>query len=372
MKVDSGLASWLQLTLTPGIGSATVRGLLKQFGLPGNIVSAKGSALATLVAAPAAAALHSPEVRAAVEQALAWAAQDNHSIFTLADDSYPRALLEIPDPPALLYLAGRAELLRRECIAVVGSRNATAQGEQNAEAFARSLSEAGLTIVSGLAMGIDAAAHRGGLKGPGATVAVLGTGVDVLYPRRNEDIARRIASEGLLLSEFPLGTGPAAGNFPRRNRIISGLARGCLVVEAAAASGSLITARAAADQGREVFAIPGSIHSPLSKGCHALIKAGAKLVESADDVLAELSGFRQSGFASTALGASSASIDAEPADGLLAHMGHDPVHVDALCERAGWSAEQVSSELLRLELDGRIAALPGGLYQRLAKGNGGR
>jgi DNA processing protein len=305
-----------------------------------------------------------------VDRSLEWAAQDDHSIVTLADEAYPRALLEIPDPPALLYLAGRAELLRRQCIAIVGSRNATAQGEQNAEAFARSLSESGLTVVSGMAMGIDAAAHRGGLKGAGGTIAVLGTGVDVVYPRRNEEIARQIAASGLLLSELPLGTGPAAGNFPRRNRIISGLARGCLVVEAAAASGSLITARAAADQGREVFAIPGSIHSPLSKGCHSLIKAGAKLVESAEDVLAELSGFRQSAFASTALG-DSRPADSAPADGLLAHMGHDPVHVDALCERAGMSAEQVSSELLRLELDGWIAALPGGLYQRLAKGNGG-
>ena len=368
MKIDSGLASWLQLTLTPGIGSAAIRGLLKQFGLPENIVSGKTSALSGLLAAPAALALHSDEVRQAVERALAWAAQEGHFILTLADDAYPRSLLETPDPPALLYLVGRAELLRRECIAVVGSRNATAQGEQNAEAFSRALSESGLTIVSGLAMGIDAAAHRGGLGRPGSTIAVLGTGVDVVYPRRNEELGRQIASQGLLLSEFPLGTGPMAGNFPRRNRIISGLARGCLVVEAAAASGSLITARAAADQGREVFAIPGSIHSPLSKGCHSLIKSGAKLVESAEDVLAELSGFRQSGFASTT---ARAARTTEPAQGLLAHMGHDPVHVDALCERAGLSAEQVSSELLRLELDGSIAALPGGLYQRLAKGERG-
>jgi DNA processing protein len=369
MKIDPGLASWLQLTLTPGIGSAAVRGLLKQFGLPENIVAGK-AAVSRFLPAPAAAALHSEEVREASQRALAWAAQDGHFILTLADDAYPRPLLETPDPPALLYLVGRLELLRRECIAVVGSRNATAQGEQNAEAFSRALSESGLTIVSGLAMGIDAAAHRGGLGRPGSTVAVLGTGVDVIYPRRNEELARQIASQGLLLSEFPLGTGPMAGNFPRRNRIISGLARGCLVVEAAAASGSLITARAAADQGREVFAIPGSIHSPLSKGCHALIKAGAKLVDSAEDVLAELSGFRQSGFASTTA-SGARTREPEPAQGLLAHMGHDPVHVDALCERAGLSAEQVSSELLRLELDGSIAALPGGLYQRLTKGERG-
>jgi DNA processing protein len=350
MKVDPGLASWLHLTLTPGIGAAAIRGQLKQFGLPENIVGGK----------PAPEA-----VMRAVERALAWAAEDSHHILTLADDEYPQALLEISDPPPLLYLTGRVELLRRESLAVVGSRNATAQGEQNAESFARALSERGLTIVSGLAMGIDAAAHRGGLAGPGSTIAVVGTGLDVLYPKRNAELALRIAEQGLLLSEFPLGTGPLAANFPRRNRLISGLTRGCLVVEAAAASGSLITARSAADQGRDVFAIPGSIHSPLSKGCHTLIKAGAKLVESAEDVLAELSGFRRSGFAST----TAAPDAAEQGEaGLLAHMGHDPVDVDALCERAGLSPEQVSSELLRLELDGRIAALPGGLYQRLAKG----
>ena len=368
MKIDPGLASWLQLTLTPGIGAAALRGLLKQFGLPENIVAQSASTLSRLIG-PAAAALASADVREATARTLAWAEEDGHHIVTLADDAYPRALLEIADPPPLLYLVGRAELLRRECLAVVGSRNATAQGEQNAETFSRALSEAGLTVVSGLALGIDAAAHRGGLAGPGSTIAVLGTGVDVIYPRRNEDLARQVASRGLIASEFALGTGPIASNFPRRNRIISGLARGCLVIEAAAASGSLITARSAADQGREVFAIPGSIHSPLSKGCHALIKTGAKLVESADDVLAELSGFRPSGFASTTAG-----VRAKPpaqAQGLLAHMGHDPVDVDALCQRAGLTAEQVSSELLRLELDGHIAALPGGLYQRLAKGNGG-
>jgi DNA processing protein len=367
MKTDAGLESWLQLTLAPGIGSAAIRGLLKQFGLPQNILARPHRELVPLVPTAALDALTSDAVQAAVARTLAWARDPGHYIITLADETYPRMLLETPDPPPLLYLVGRVELLRREALAVVGSRNATAQGEQNAESFARALSEFGLTIVSGLAAGIDAAAHRGALAAAGSTIAVLGTGMDVIYPRRNEELARRIAAQGLLLSEFPLGTGPIASNFPRRNRIISGLARGCLVVEAAAASGSLTTARSAAEQGREVFAIPGSIHSPLSKGCHALIKTGAKLVECAEDVLAEFSGFRQSGFASTtrAHGARPAgSGDA----GLLAHMGHDPVDIDALCQRAGMSAEQVSSELLRLELDGLIASLPGGLYQRLAKG----
>lgn len=370
MKEDPGLASWLQLTLTPGLGAAAIRAMLRQFGLPQAVLSTRRSELSTYASEAVLEAIGSDEVDRAVRAALAWAAEENHHILTLADEGYPRALLEIADPPSVLYAVGKTSLLQRPLLAVVGSRNATAQGERNAESFAKALSDSGLTIVSGLALGIDAAAHRGGLAGAGSTVAVLGTGVDVVYPRRNAELAAQIAEHGLLLSEFPLGTPPIAHNFPRRNRLISGLARGCLVVEAAAASGSLITARAAADQGREVFAIPGSIHSPLSRGCHALIKAGAKLVESADDVLAELAGFRQSGFASTTARPTGSAAQ-EAASALLAHMGHDPVDVDSLCTRAGLSAEQVSSELLRLELDGLVASLPGGLYQRLEKGERG-
>lgn len=362
MTHEPGLASWLQLTLTPGLGGASLRALLKQFGLPQSILEKKRSELAAYAPEQALAALDSREVQDAVARSLEWAAVAGHSIVTLADELYPRALLEISDPPALLYAAGRTELLRQAAFAVVGSRNASAQGERNAESFARALSDAGLTVVSGLALGIDAAAHRGGLAGASATIAVLGTGIDVVYPKRNAALAAQIAERGLLLSEFAPGTAPAAHNFPRRNRLISGLAQGCLVVEAALASGSLITARAAAEQGREVFAIPGSIHSPLSKGCHALIKSGAKLVESAEDILVELGGFRPSGFASTT------AAPAQAAAGLLQHMGHDPVDVDSLCSRAGLSAEQVSSELLRLELDGYVTSLPGGLYQRLEKG----
>jgi len=365
MTQDPGLASWLQLTLTPGLGAAALRGLLKQFGLPREILARRRSELAAFTSSSVLEALDSDSVRDAVSRALQWAAHPGHGVITLADDSYPRALLEIPDPPPLLYAVGRAELLQHPCFAIVGSRNASVQGARNAEGFAQALSDAGLAIVSGMAVGIDAAAHRGGLAGAASTIAVLGTGVDIVYPRRNAGLAQEIATRGLLLSEFALGSGPVAHHFPRRNRLISGLSRGCLVVEAALASGSLITARVAADQGREVFAIPGSIHSPLSKGCHALIKSGAKLVESADDVLSELAGFRPSGYAST----TAVERDAKTADGtLLAHMGHDPVDVDSLCLRAGMSAEQVSSELLRLELDGHVTALPGGLYQRLEKG----
>lgn len=362
MSSDPGLASWLQLTLAPGLGAAAIRGLLAQFGLPENIFAAPRQQLErTAGPAAAAALLRSEETAAAVQHALRWAEAPGHAVVTLADANYPRLLLEIADPPPLLYAVGRLELLSRPALAIVGSRNATAQGTRNAEQFAQAFSAAGLTIVSGLALGIDAAAHAGGLAGEGSTIAVLGTGVDISYPRQNAALASRIAQTGLLLSEFALGTAGVAHNFPRRNRLISGLAQGCLVVEAAIASGSLITARAAAEQGREVFAIPGSIHSPLSKGCHALIRQGAKLVESAEDVLVELSSFRRTGFASTR----SAVPATVPENPLLAHMGFDPVDLDSLCARSGLTAERVSAELLCLELGGRVAALPGGMYQRL-------
>lgn len=365
MTPDPGLASWLQLTLTPGIGAATLRALLARFGLPEHVVTAGRADLARHIDAPAIEALHSAAVAASVEGTLKWLEQAGNSVITLADPAYPRLLLEISDPPPLLYCRGRVELLNHPCLAVVGSRNATAQGATNAEVLSRDFSASGLTIVSGLAQGIDTAAHRGGLAGPGSTIAVLGTGVDLVYPRSNEALAGEIVARGLLLSEFALGTKALAHNFPRRNRLISGLAQGCLVVEAALASGSLITARSAAEQGREVFALPGSIHSPLAKGCHALIKSGAKLVESAEDVLSELTAFRRTGFASTRAAKSAPRSTARGDEPLLVHMGFDPVDIDSLCSRAGLPAERVTAELLRLELDGRVTALPGGLYQRL-------
>ena len=368
MTFDPGLASWLQLTLTPGLGAATIRRLLSQFGLPEKILAANRTELARFASTEALQALDSDAVAKSVERVLAWLEQPGNAIVTLADAAYPRLLLEIADPPAVLYCRGRTDLLNRPALALVGSRNATAQGNSNAEQFARSFSSAGLTIVSGLALGIDAAAHRGGLAGEGSTIAVLGTGADISYPQGNAALAAEIAARGLLLSEFHLGTRALAHNFPRRNRLISGLAQGCLVIEAALASGSLVTARAAAEQGREVFAIPGSIHSPLSKGCHALIKSGAKLVESAEDVIAELSAFRRTGFASTrsAETATAAPGSTGGADEpLLACMGFDPVDMDSLCVRAGMPVERISAELLRLELAGRVTVLPGGLYQRL-------
>ena len=366
MTQDPGLASWLQLTLTPGLGAATIRELLKQLGLPEKILGAPRKELARLVSPQALAALDSESVARSVERALAWLERPGCALVTLADAAYPPLLLEIGDPPPVLYCRGRTELLSRPALAIVGSRNASAQGAANAEQFARAFSAAGLTIVSGLAQGIDAAAHRGGLAGEGSTLAILGTGVDLAYPAANATLAEEIAERGLLVSEYPLGMKALAHNFPRRNRLISGLAQGCLVIEAALASGSLITARAAAEQGREVFAVPGSIHSPLSKGCHALIKSGAKLAESAEDVLSELAAFRRTGFASTQAPAADKRDAAAENEPLLACMGFDPVDVDSLCARAGMPAERVSAELLRLELGGRITALPGGLYQRLS------
>jgi DNA processing protein len=361
---ERGLASWLQLALTPGLGAALLRRLLGEFGLPENVLGAKRAQLERHLPTALIANLQSVDVARAVDQALAWAQLPDHTIVTFADPGYPKLLLEIADPPALLYCSGRAELLSRPSLAVVGSRNATAQGIRNAEQFARTLSDAGITIVSGLAMGIDAAAHRGGLGGDGSTLAVLGTGIDRIYPPQNRALAASIAAQGLLVSELPLATPALRQNFPRRNRLISGLTHGCLVVEAALASGSLITARAAADQGREVFAIPGSIHSPLSKGCHTLIKSGAKLVETAEDVLSELAAFRPGIAAVRAATPHPAPPPAAAESSLLSHLGFDPVDVDVLCARSGLSAAQVAAELLQLELDGHVAALPGGRYQR--------
>jgi len=355
----TGLAAWLRLTLIPGISGETQRKLLAAFGLPEAIFAA-GRLEVRSVIGDKADLLFDSDSTEAIEHSLAWASQPGQNIITLADAGYPPALLEIADPPSVLYVRGNPDLLHRRGLAVVGSRNATPQGTQTAESFARHLAAHGLCIVSGLALGIDAAAHRGALAAPGETVAVIGTGADRIYPARNKDLAIAIAERGAIVSEFPLGTPAVAYNFPRRNRIISGLARGVLVVEAAPESGSLITARLAAEQGREVFAIPGSIHSPVARGCHKLIKQGAKLVETAQDILEELGNFAAT---LTPVAASPAASDESP---ILAALGHDPCSLDDLVERTGQSADQLLSELLSLELGGSLAPLPGNRYQRLA------
>jgi len=353
------LAAWLRLTLIPGIGGETQRQLLKHFGLPDAVFAAPPSALRAFLGGGLVERLLAHDDGAAIEAALAWAAAPGNRLLTLADTDYPPALLTIADPPILLYAKGDVALLHRPAFAVVGARAATKQGEANAAAFAQTLAKSGLTIVSGLAAGIDAAAHRGALKEKASTIAVIGTGIDRIYPARNEALAREIAEKGCILSEFPLGTPPVAANFPRRNRLIAGLARGCLVVEAAKQSGSLITARLSAEAGREVFAIPGSIHSPQSKGCHALIKQGAKLVETAQDILEELHWER------VADPAGLPSVREAETDPILVALGGDPCDLDTLAARTGLSADALMARLLPLELEGRVAQLPGGRYQRL-------
>ncbi len=360
MPFDQDLTAWLRLSLVPGLGSEGQRRLLTAFGGPEKALAASRAALARQVGEVVAAAIKAGGADEAITATTAWLEQPANHLVTLADASYPRQLLQIPDPPLLLYVKGRVDLLSRPALAVVGSRHATAQGQANAESFSRTFSDAGLTVVSGLALGIDAAAHRGGLAGDSSSVAVLGTGADIVYPARNRALAHELAARGALVSEFPLGTRPMAGNFPRRNRLICGLALGCLVVEAAAESGSLITARLAAEQGREVFAIPGSIHSPLAKGCHALIKQGAKLVESARDVLEELQ------LPTPALSPAENGTLADPRSrGLLDALGHDPCGADLLAARCGLSAAETAAILTQLELDGHVATLPGGRYQRM-------
>jgi DNA processing protein len=356
---DPALAAWLRLTLTRGLGLETQRRLLSVFGPPERLFAASGSAIAEAIGARPARLLAAFDDDAAIAHALDWGRQPGNHILTLADAAYPRALLEIPDPPTLLYVKGRVELLNHPALAIVGARNATAQGAQTAEQFARELSQGGLTIVSGLALGCDAAAHGGALDGPGSTIAVIGTGADRIYPPRNQALARRIAENGAVVSEFPLGMPALRENFPRRNRIISGLSRGVLVVEAAARSGTLITARLAGDQGREVFAIPGSIHSPLSKGCHQLIRQGAKLVDDARDILSEL----QMGAAPAP--AIDPPLASDEASALLDAMGFDPVGVDLLAQHTGLTADTLSAMLLSLELESRVALLPDGRFQRI-------
>jgi DNA processing protein len=352
--------AWLRLALTPGLGPAAQRKLLRAFGGPQEVLDATPADLARVINVAATTALRNGPDEQLLSQTLAWLRETGNTLLTLADARYPRALLETADPPLLLFVKGRVELLGRPALAVVGSRNATPRGMRDAEAFAQALSDAGLAIVSGLALGIDSAAHRGGLSGASSSIAVVGTGLDKVYPARNRELAHRLAAEGTLISEFPLGTPPLAANFPRRNRVISGLARGCLVVEAALRSGSLITARQALDQGREVFAVPGSIHSPLSKGCHWLIKQGAKLVESAQDVLEELG-----------LAPAAPRTQEEPRQllaeesAVLAAMGFEPVDHDTICDRASLTPDAASAILLKLELDGYLSRLPGGLLQRM-------
>jgi DNA processing protein len=381
------LAVWLRLQLTPGVGNATARRLLAAFGLPHHVFEQPTATLGQVASAQQSAALQRapPELPSLLATTWEWLQADpeRNRILTLGDPAYPQSLLNMEDPPLLLYGMGTPESWQSAAlascasrsIAVVGSRNPTPQGAANARQFSKALAEAGLTIVSGLALGVDGAAHEGALDGapPGqlATIAVVGTGLDRVYPKQHLNLAHRIAQHGVLLSEYALGTPPVPANFPKRNRLIAGLSCGTLVVEAALKSGSLITARLAAEQGKDVFAIPGSIHSTQARGCHALIKQGAKLVENAQDVLEEL----QLGPASHA----AMNVIAENADDagttglsdsvndLLDALGFDPIGLDALLARTGLDTPTLQAQLMELEIHGHVARLPGGMFQRMAR-----
>jgi DNA processing protein len=403
------LQAWLRLSLTPRVGNKTARALLQGFGLPEQIFQQSPAELQTLVSPAISQQLCTlpAELEALLDVTWAWlntpapvrrasdkplqteGAVIGKRLLTLADPDYPQSLLLIPDPPLILYAMGQtqhlhwlspAPLKAPRAVAIVGSRNPTPQGSLNAQEFAQSLAQAGLTVISGLALGIDTAAHQGALAGgtlanPLHTVAVVGTGLDRVYPQQNHALAQHIAQQGLLLSEYPLNTPPVMANFPKRNRLIAGLSQGCLVVEAALRSGSLITAKQAVEMGKEVFAIPGSIHTTVAKGCHDLIKQGAKLVDSAQDILEEM---KDLPLASMAFSPSHPSdihataLDATPtspplANRLAAHLGHAPVGLDELQRRSGLPTSQLQAELFQMELAGTLGRLPGGLYQQLIR-----
>jgi DNA processing protein len=358
------LTAWLTLMRAPGLHAGTLRRLLEQHGSAVAIVAALGSSLPTAD-------------QDIIARDLRWLERDGHHFIALGSEHYPPLLAQLADAPVGLFVRGDPAVLSLPQLAIVGSRNPTAPGRETALSFAAHLARCGLTITSGLAIGIDAAGHQGALDAAGTTIAVCGTGLDIDYPAANAGLAAQIAARGALVSEFPLGTAAIKTNFPRRNRIISGLSLGTLVVEAAVRSGSLITARLAAEQGREVFAIPGSIHNPLARGCHQLIRQGAKLVETADDIFAELRAL--AGSVAQAASAAPATTTApkrtdragnfraeldKEYEILLDALGFEPASVDVLVARTGLRADEVASMLLILELEGRLESHPGGQYVR--------
>jgi len=354
-------ALWICLQQISGLGGKAICKLLGQFGSPEHIFAASHQNLNKVVSEAVSNLIKQGPNLEAVEIGLQWLEKDDNSLITLADAHYPQALLEIPDPPPILYAKGDLSCLSMPAIAMVGSRNASVQGEKNAEEFAYALSEQGFSIVSGMALGIDGAAHRGALKNKnGKTIAVVGTGLDIVYPAKHRELAHKIVEQGLVISEFAIGTPSRPQNFPRRNRIISGLSLGCLVVEANTQSGSLITAKCAAEQGREVFAIPGSIHSPMSKGCHELIKQGAKLVDCIKDITDELAPHLRH-----LINQSVEKSFTTETNALLNIMGFDPINMEALIALTNLTSEDLSATLQLLELENEVASLPGGRYQRI-------
>ena len=372
MLGDDEFAAWFRLLETPGLGRGSARRLLAACGTPEGIFRAPQATLRQLIgpALTLALAQELPEQAQRLARAQRWRqGGPNRHVLVLGDPCYPAPLLQTADPPLLLYVQGRLDALAAlasHSLAIVGSRHPSAQGTENAHAFAHHFSQHGWVVVSGLAQGIDGAAHEGALQGAAGTVAVLGTGVDVIYPRAHEALAERIAAHGALVSEFSPGTPALPPHFPMRNRIIAGLTQGTLVVEAALRSGSLITARMALEAGREVFAVPGSIHAPQSKGCHSLIKQGAKLVECAQDVIDELGGTRSQTLPEPKPLRDQPDDSAET-DPLMAALGHDPTTLDALQARTGMSTGLLNARLLELEFAGRLNRLPGGLFQRCGR-----
>ncbi|MES2912391.1 MAG: DNA-processing protein DprA [Pseudomonadota bacterium] len=368
------LRAWLRLTLSPGVGNEGSRKLLATFGSAQAVFEQSPAALRQLGSDKLERALleEPPALADLLQTTLAWlAAANDRQVVTLGDAAYPASLLNIADPPLMLYMMGTlaspSAASAGTCIAIVGSRNPTPQGEINARQFAKSFGASGMCVVSGLAMGVDGAAHDGALLGGGHTIAVVGTGLDRVYPKKHLELAHRIAAQGMIISEYPLGTPPLSANFPKRNRIISGLSQGTLVVEAALKSGSLITARMATEQGKEVFAIPGSIHSPQSRGCHWLIKQGAKLVENAEDVLEELQ-LPVTRQIDSDTDEDDEASEAMPADkNFMNALGFDVVSLDAMQARTGLPTPELQARLLELELHGVVTRLPGGLFQRMTR-----
>lgn len=391
--------AWLQLALTPYIGAESFLILLKHFGSASEALAAPSETIAKLVRSRQAVAAWQDtnkrqQAQTAAQAALEWESQPNCRLLLLQDDDFPTLLTEGITPPPLLFLRGNTALLHNPSVAIVGSRHATPQAMRIARDFGQALSEKGIPVVSGMAAGIDTAAHQGALQADGGTIAVWGTGIDRIYPPSNKQLAYEIAERGLIVSEFPLDTRPLAGNFPRRNRLIAALSRLTLVVEAAIESGSLITARLAAEMGREVMAVPGSIDNPHSKGCHKLIKEGAKLVENLDDIVQECPQLlqkpplpsysiykrlpdmlqtesksprkkRQKADEQKAHTSQTRSSESSDTSELLNEMGYDPIHPDTLAEQTGLPAGDVYARLLEYELDGKVAALAGGRYQRM-------
>lgn len=366
------IESWLRLRHTPGLGTASFAHLLRQYGRPEDFLGAGPRAWRALGLDDRAVSFLEQESPAGVQRDLDWAQAPGHHLITLSDPRYPERLREISAPPPVLYVVGDPQVLRWPSLAIVGSRRPTPGGQENARDFAGELARAGLVIASGLALGIDGSAHSASLDVGGLGIAVTGSGPDRIYPAAHRDLARRLVAEGALVTELPVGTPPLRENFPLRNRILAGLCLGVLVVEAAARSGSLITARLAAEHGREVFAIPGSIHNPMSRGCHSLIRQGARLVETPGEILEELARYElRPPIDPPAAGSPARAVDTLPGpddaehERLLGALGHDPVSVDQLVSRTGLTVAVVSSMLLIMELRGQVASLSAGTYCRL-------